>query len=109
MVQADVNFVNGKIYTMVSEGDTVSAFSVIDGKIAAAGTSSEIAQIPAKQTIDLKGAVVLPGFQDTHCHIAEAAEGTKKVDLSTASSMDEVIGMLSDALKKKTDGGWLTA
>jgi predicted amidohydrolase YtcJ len=109
MIQADVNFVNGKIYTMVSEQQTVSAFSVIDGKIVAAGTSSEIARIPAKQTIDLKGAVVLPGFQDTHCHIAEAAEGTEKVDLSTASSMDEVVGMLRDALNKKTDGGWLTA
>ena len=41
MVKADVNFINGNIYTMKNEGDKIEAFSVQNGKIIAAGTEAK--------------------------------------------------------------------
>lgn len=108
MVKADVNFINGNIYTMKNEGDKIEAFSVQNGKIIAAGTEAEIKKIPAEKTIDLKGKTVIPGMQNTHCHLAECAEGKAKVDLGGCKTMDELLERLTQGLNKRT-GDWLFA
>lgn len=108
MFQSDINFINGNIYTMQSEGSKVEALSVLNGKIIEAGANAQISQIPAKTTIDLKGQTVIPGMQDTHCHLAECAEGKAKVDLGGCKDMDELLARLSDGISKRK-GDWLVA
>ncbi|MCI1208896.1 MAG: amidohydrolase [Treponema sp.] len=109
MFKTDTNYVNGKIYTMAREGEIISAFSVLNGKIVAAGTSEEIAAIPAKETVDLQSRTVLPGFQDTHCHIGETTEDSKKINLVKTRSLDDVLSVLSDVLVKKQYAKWIIA
>lgn len=109
MITVDVNFIHGKIYTMEEEGSQISAFSVLDGKIVAVGSSEEIAQIPSKKTVDLHQQVVIPGLQDTHCHVSEFAEGSKKVNLSAARCFQDIIDTLSEEVKKIQPGDWLIA
>ncbi len=107
MFTADTIFYNGNIYTMKEEGDTVSAIVVYDEKILDMGTDKEMLKYPAKQIVDLHGKTVLPGFIDTHCHIAEAVEGQLKVDLTGITTIEEVISKMKEALPYVSEGKWL--
>lgn len=107
MFTADTIFYNGNIYTMKEEGDTVSAIVVYDEKILDMGTDEEMLKYPAKQIVDLHGKTVLPGFIDTHCHIAEAVEGQLKVDLTGITTIEEVISKMKGALPYVSEGKWL--
>ena len=62
---------DGIVVTMVAEGDSHEAIAIADNKILAIGSNSEILTLvgPATQLIDLRGAVVYPGFIDPHTHI----------------------------------------
>ncbi len=57
---------------MVKDGDRVEALAVKDGKILRAGTRAEVLAMPgpATRVIDLKGRCLMPGFIDTHSHVA---------------------------------------
>ena len=59
---------NGTIYTMNFEGEKVEALLTEDGKISAVGTYDEL-KAQADKEIDLKGAVLYPGFVDNHMHM----------------------------------------
>ena len=59
---------NGKLYTMEREGETVEALLTENGKIIAVGTYEELKN-EADNEIDLKGAVLYPGFIDNHMHM----------------------------------------
>ena len=107
MFTADTIFYNGNIYTMKEEGDTVSAIVVYDEKILDMGTDEEMLKYSAKQIVDLHGKTVLPGFIDTHCHIAEAVEGQLKVDLTGITTIEEVISKMKEALPYVSEGKWL--
>lgn len=109
MFKADKVFINGTIYTMEEEGRTVPAMAVYDGKIIETGTTEELLKFPAKEVIDLKGKYVLPGFIDTHCHVAEAVEGQLKVDLTGLTTIEAVLNKLTEALSTLEPGKWLIA
>lgn len=107
MLPIDKLFINGRIYTMEEEGKTVEAIGVKDGKIVFTGTNEEAAPIESLKKIDLDGKVVLPGFTDSHCHMAEVAEGFGKVNLENAASIEEVIALLKEKLPEIKPGQWL--
>jgi hypothetical protein len=104
---ADKIFLNGNIYTLTAEGQKVSALAVYDGKIVAIGSDEEIKAIPAKETVDLDGKTVLPGFINTHCHISDFAENSRKINLEKATSIQNVIDLLKEGLKHTAPGDWL--
>ena len=106
-MKADVLFVNGIIYTMKAEGDIISAFAVKDNRIIAAGTDEEIKSISVEHVVDLQGRTVIPGLADTHCHIGKAVEKRKKINLESATSMEDVIRLLNEGLSKVKQGEWL--
>ena len=107
MFMVDSVFLNGKIYTMEEEDAFVEAIAVFDGKYVFAGTTEEAREIPAREVIDLAGKTVIPGFTDTHCHLAEMTEAPAKIDLMDARSMDDVVDMLKEGLKDLPEGGWI--
>ncbi|WP_322787557.1 amidohydrolase [Alteribacillus persepolensis] len=100
---------NGTIYTMQGENDTVEAVYTNNGKIIAAGKEEDVKArcSAADQRVDLQGAVVFPGFTDSHLHMMGLGEAMLQLDLSSCKSAEE----LKEALKEKAchikDGQWL--
>ena len=84
---------NGTIYTMEQEGDQVEALLTENGKIIAIGTYEEL-KGQADKEIDLKGAVLYPGFVDSHMHMIGHGEKLLSLDLSKATSADDMMDML---------------
>ena len=87
---------NGKMYTMQQEGEQVEALLTEDGKIIAVGTYEEL-KGQADEAIDLKGAVLYPGFIDSHMHMIGHGEKLLSLDLSKAASAEQMMDMLLGA------------
>ena len=55
---------------------------------------------PKTKVIDAGGALVLPGFIETHGHFLGLGRSKTTLDLSCAKSWDEIIAIVADAAKK---------
>ncbi|MFO1053047.1 MAG: amidohydrolase [Planctomycetota bacterium] len=76
---------------------------VIDGRIAAPGTQPpESAPI-----VDLRGAFLLPGWQDAHAHLEGLGKALHDVDLTGTRSYAEVIERVKARAAKAPTGSWI--
>jgi len=77
-------YTNGNIITLESFSPDAEAMFVKNGIIEAIGTNEDVAKFEERgvAVIDLKGAIVLPGFIDPHTHAALSALMSGMVDLS---------------------------
>lgn len=83
----DLLLENGRIYTMVSEGDCVEALCVKDGVIVYTGTAAEAERLyDAAEVVDLGGRVMLPGMGDSHLHFFAYCQTHTSVDLGAAAA-----------------------
>lgn len=89
---ADQIFYNGKIYTM-DGSETVSAIAVKNGRIEAVGKDVDILSLAEENCgkTNLKGACVVPGFHDSHCHLLQTGLGYERLDLRNTASREEIV------------------
>ncbi|WP_040285530.1 amidohydrolase [Sporosarcina koreensis] len=99
---------NGTIYTMTKEGETVGAVLVEDEKVIAVGTAEDL-RPQADNEVDLAGAVMYPGFIDSHMHMIGHGARTLQLDLSYAKSAEDMLGMLAAAANDHPAEEWFTA
>ncbi|MBU5625587.1 amidohydrolase [Oscillibacter sp. MSJ-2] len=107
-------YVNGKIYTMKSENDAMSAVVVDNGKFLYCGNDDEARRIVTEgkaagawetgEIVDLGGKCVLPGFIDNHQHVQTYAKNALKVDLSDATSIVEVKERIRERIAREPEG-----
>ena len=110
--KVDSLVINGNIYTVNQNFEKATAFAVLNGKIVDVGTTSEIQQKYAADTvINAEGKTVLPGFIDAHCHFYGLGLQQQKVDLTDTKSFAEVVQRIVNFQKEKntdfiTGRGW---
>lgn len=104
----DILLYNGNIVTLTSHLPYCEAVAVQDGKIVDCGASNELKSKykSAKQTIDLRGKTVFPGFIDTHVHLTDTGVDTLGVDLSESHSIAEIQNNLAQFAKHIPSGEW---
>ncbi len=95
----------GIIYTMASEGDTVEAVLVSDGKIEQVGTYDQLKDA-ADDVVDLQGKVMYPGFVDSHMHMIGHGEKLLRVDLSKIESAEEMKSELIRSMQHLGENDW---
>lgn len=104
---ADLIIHNAKIYTVNQNFDTAEAMAVSKGKIVAVGKSSDILNFyRSKNTQDLQGKTVFPGFIDAHCHFSGYATDKWKCELWGTKSWEEIIQRLT-AYSKTAPLEWI--
>ena len=109
---ADKVFYNGKIYTMAGcSPSPVSAVAVTGHRIEAVGSDEDMLQLAKDgcEKIDLEGHCVLPGFNDSHCHVLQTGLEQEKVSLRNARSIEECIRRCREHIEKKhlPEGSWI--
>ncbi len=114
---ADTVFFGGEILTV--EGPTpeyVEAIGVTDGIITQLGDASAIEKYRGKNTqvIDLEGKTLLPGFFDSHSHLASVGMKLATVNLDSKpagniTSIDDIVSQLKARLSDNPppEGEWL--
>ena len=106
----DTIFYNGRFKTLDKACPEAEAVAVKNGIIAKTGTNQEILSLADSNTkkIDLNGKFALPGFSDSHLHLIYYANTKRKVELSQAKSIEDVISLCSEGLRKMPEGEqWL--
>ncbi|HAY34704.1 MAG TPA: amidohydrolase [Ignavibacteria bacterium] len=104
----DVLYINGKIYTMSKDNKVAEAVAVKDGKILETGSTSDLSdKYKPEETIDLKGATVLPGFIDSDGSVFEFSKNLNYINLSFAKSLDEIKQLIIDRTKLASEGEWI--
>ena len=107
--KADMIIHNGTIYTMNDFMPTAEAVAVINGKVAALGKYKDLDYLigPKTKIINLNGAMMTPGLIEGHGHFYGLGLAKMQLDLSTASSYDELVNMVSDAVDQSSPGEWI--
>lgn len=90
--RADRIFINGKVWTGDPARPRAEAVAVRATRILAVGSNSEIRKRAEKLTdvVDLKGRLVVPGFDDAHLHFMSGSLSLGRVDLAGVSSLEEM-------------------
>lgn len=106
---ADLVLTNGSIYTGDLRLGRVEALAATQGKIVSVGTSEEIKHWvgPKTKVIDLRGRFVMPGFNDSHVHLALASKQLQNVDLEGTRSIAEFQQRIRNRLKDFEPGEWI--
>lgn len=104
--EADSLFYNGNIYTLDSSFSIKQAFAVKEGRILEVGTSEEILKFSTKESIDLKGKYVYPGFNDAHSHFYGYGVDLKKTWLIGTTSFEAIIDTLAKYNERRFMG-WI--
>ena len=99
---------NAKIYTVDDSFVVAESFAIRNGKFVAVGTTKDItSKYVADQTIDCKGNLVYPGFNDAHCHFFGYGMGLMQyADLSGTQNQEDIYKIIESHLSK-SGGSWL--
>ncbi len=104
-------YTNGTIITLEDSLPFAQAMWVENGIIKAIGANEEITSLKPNsiKVVDLNGATILPGFIDSHTHVALSAFLDNMVDLSgfTHKTNQDVWNHLRKAVKTKKAGEWI--
>jgi len=109
-IQADLILTNGKIATMVKEGEFVQALAVKDGKVLATGSNADVLRLkrPDTQLIDAGGRTVIPGLVDSHVHvIRQGLNYNMELRWDGVTSLKRALQMLKEQAARTPDGEWV--
>ena len=92
-------FVNGKVY--MNAGQFAEAVLVEDGVIVAVGGTSEVKMIAGDaEVVDLGGRTVLPGLNDSHCHLYSVGVSLTSLMMLGCTSVTACIETSREYIKK---------
>ncbi len=115
--QVDAIYYGGDIITM--EGDSATyaeAIAIKDGKIVFVGLKADAEKMKGDSTVmkDLQGKTLLPGFVDSHGHLADAINAAGQANISSppvgnCSSYPDIIAELQKCKSENNikDGEWI--
>jgi predicted amidohydrolase YtcJ len=106
---ADLVLINGKIFTMNPSQPCAEAIVIEDTEIIQVGTNGAAQKWIGQDTkvIDLKGKTVVPGFIDTHVHVADFGAVLAWLNLFDVRSIKEIQAILSAHVQKTPKGKWI--
>jgi predicted amidohydrolase YtcJ len=87
----------------------VTALAISHGTITAVGSDTEILklQTPATKVINLDGAFAMPGFNDSHTHLAYGGQRRLTVDLDHVTSLAEMQRRIKTFTATLPPGAWV--
>jgi len=112
---ADTVILGGLIYTGMEETPTAEAVAVLDGYILSVGAEEDVLYMAdeATEIIDLRGAVMFPGFTDAHVHINGVGQRELTLNLEGSESLADMLDQVAAwAADTQPDGvivgrGWI--
>jgi predicted amidohydrolase YtcJ len=101
----DLRLTNGNLVTLDPARPHALELGVWRGRIF--GLDEEIAGLPARRTIDLGGATVLPGFIDPHVHLAWTGFETGWVSIAGRTTPEAALEVIAAAVADAPPGEWV--
>lgn len=107
---ADLALTGGAIYTMDGARSWAQSIAIDDGRIAYVGTDAGAKEHigPETKVIDLKGRMVVPGFQDVHIHPISGGLEANACDLNGLDTIDKYLAKIKVCADAHPDEPWIT-
>ena len=105
-VPADLVLHHGKVVTLDADDYIASAVVIRDGVIIAVGDEAIVARYAAKRTIDVRGRMLMPGFNDAHTHVS--GDARRYIDLSAVRSIRELQSKVRAKASELGADEWIT-
>ncbi len=102
-------FVNGNVLTVDGTFSRHTAAVVQGERILAVGSTAEMRRFKGHgaREIDLAGRTLMPGFIDTHGHVALFGLDELKVSLTGATTKQEILARLRSRVAQTPPGAWI--
>lgn len=102
---------NGHVWTVDPGRPEAQAVAVAGNRIVAVGSNREISRYEglATRVVDLHGALVLPGFVDTHTHFGNAVDAFFTARVIDVEDDERLSERLRGAVERVPKGMWITA
>lgn len=102
-------FVGGSVRTLDDQRPIAEALAVRGGRVLAVGDEAEVRArlAPDAETVDVAGAVLTPGFHDSHVHLGFYGQELSQVQLGDTHSLDEALERLRIRAASVPAGTWL--
>jgi predicted amidohydrolase YtcJ len=106
---ADLVLHGGAVYTVDAARRWAQAVAVTDGRIVALGTDRQVRELSGRRTelVDLRGRMLLPGFQDAHVHAGGGGLERLRCDLSGVRSRDGYLATIRRYADANPDAAWI--
>ena len=106
---ADLLFVNGPVYTVDAARSWASAVAVKAGRIVAVGADHDVRAWngPHTEVVDLAGRMLLPGFQDAHCHPPGSGLEMLRCNLSDLFTLKDYVRVIGEYAAANPDASWI--
>ena len=105
----DLVLVNGKVWTGDAARPRAEAVAVGGGRILAVGTTAEMRKLSPSgiKLVDLGGALLLPGFIDSHTHFLAGGFALKSIDLRKAKTREDFVARIAAKARELGPGRWV--
>lgn len=99
---------NGTIWTVNEAQPTAQAVAIKDSVFVAVGSDADILDLRSRGTevIDLNGAFVVPGFNDSHIHFGSAARFLE-FNIMRTSTQEEFVDRIEQLVETLPPGDWI--
>jgi predicted amidohydrolase YtcJ len=106
---ADLAFVNGAVYTVDASRRWASAVAVSAGRIVSVGSDDDVRELVdgGTEVLDLRGRMLLPGFQDAHVHPPSSGFEMLHCNLSEAYAVQDYERIVAEYASSHPDEGWI--
>lgn len=106
---ADLALRGGAIYTVDGARSWAQTIAIDDGRIVYVGSDAGAGDHigPQTQVIDLKGRMVVPGFQDVHIHPISGGIEANGCDLNAATNVEEYVAIIKKYADAHPDVPWI--
>jgi predicted amidohydrolase YtcJ len=104
---ADLAVVNARVYTADAARPVADAIAVRAGRIVAVGRDVSAYIGPGTRRIDARGATIIPGFIDSHGHMAGLGASMEVLDLRNVPSIEGVAGLVRQEAARRKAGEWI--
>src|SRR5947209_2861743 len=103
---ADLILLHGEVVTVDAQRPRAQAIAVRGDRILTLGSDAEIQKLagPGTKVIDLRGRLTIPGFIEGHGHFMGLGESKMQLDLTKATSWDDIVAQVGDAARKAKPG-----
>ncbi len=106
----DLILFNAKVYTVDDAQPAAEAVAIRGDRIMAVGGNAAVRALAggATRSIDLQGAMVLPGFIDSHTHFGNGIDWYFQVMLMYVNDQAAMVRGLEEATRRVPPGIWIT-
>ncbi|MEO7083543.1 MAG: amidohydrolase [Gemmatimonadaceae bacterium] len=106
---ADLVLRNGAVVTMDSTHPQAQAVAISGDTIVAVGSNDDMQGYvgPNTKTIDLRGHLAIPGFNESHGHFTGLGSSLTQLKLMGVPSWQDIATMVAGAAKTAKPGAWI--